>query len=307
MMPVNPILRGVALMVASQFVFLLNDALVKLASEELPMGEIIFLRGVVAVVLIGSLAFALGLHRRLGMLWHRLVAWRVIGEVTATFFYLASLIQMPIANVTIIFQAVPLSVTAGSALFLGERVGWRRWGAIVVGFIGVLIVVRPGVTGFDMFSLLVLASVLCASVRDLTTRALPAVTPTLLVTLATAIAVTVFGAALGLGEGWVQPSWTALFELAGAALLLSVGYFSLILALRVGEMSVTAVFRYVAVVFAIALGILIWGDVPDAFTLLGSAIIVGTGLYTLYRERLKRASGAPMTAATAATQPATGG
>jgi drug/metabolite transporter (DMT)-like permease len=190
---------------------------------------------------------------------------------------------------------------------MGERVGWRRWGAIVVGFIGVLIVVRPGVTGFDMFSLLVLASVLCASVRDLTTRALPAVTPALLVTLATAIAVTVFGAALGLGEGWVQPSWTALFELAGAALLLSVGYFSLILALRVGEMSVTAVFRYVAVVFAIALGILIWGDVPDAFTLLGSAIIVGTGLYTLYRERLKRASGAPMTAATAATQPATGG
>jgi drug/metabolite transporter (DMT)-like permease len=288
-------------MVAAQLAFILNDTLVKLVGDRLPMGEILFLRGAIAIALIAAAAFVLRLHRGLPLLLNRMAAWRIGGELGGTFFYLIALFQMPIANVVIIFQAVPLVVTAGAALFLSEPVGWRRWAAIVVGFIGVMIVVRPGLAGFDIYALAVLVSVLFVSMRDLTTRAMPAAVPTLLLTLATAAAITMMGALYGLSEDWVRPAPSDLVQLAGSAVFLSIGYGTSILAVRLGAMSVTASFRYVAVVFAIAMGFLVWGDVPDAVTLLGTLVIVGAGLYTLYRERRRRIPNAP--AASAATQP----
>jgi drug/metabolite transporter (DMT)-like permease len=279
------VLGGIAAMVASQLAFLFNDALVKLASVALPMGEILFIRGLFCASFVGGAVIALGLHRSIAQLWHRMPAFRSIGELGATYFYLAALFHMPIANVTIIFQAAPLAVAAGAALVLGEHVGWRRWAAIVVGFLGVLMVVRPGLSGFDVHGLLVLVSVLFVTMRDLTTRAMPAAIPTLVVSLATALTVTAMGAALGLTEDWVRPSPVRLLQLASAAGFLAVGYVSIIFAMRSGALSVTASFRYVAVVFAIALGYVIWGDLPDAMTIAGSVVIVGSGLYTLYRER----------------------
>jgi drug/metabolite transporter (DMT)-like permease len=132
--------------------------------------------------------------------------------------------------------------------------------------------------------------VLFVSLRDLATRALPRNVPTLLVTLTAAVAVTLMGALQGLTERWVWPGATVLLQLFAAAAFVSVGYFTIIAAMRVGDMSVTAPFRYVVVVFAIAIGFLVWGDVPDAMTLIGTAIIVGSGLYTLYRERRRRQS-----------------
>jgi drug/metabolite transporter (DMT)-like permease len=305
--PVDDVLRGITVMIGSQLVFLLNDTFVKLSSDTLPMGEIIFLRGLVAFALIGGLVFALGLHRKLAMLANRLVAFRVAGELGATAFYIVALIHMPIANVIIIFQAVPLVVTAGAALFLGEAVGWRRWAAIGVGFVGVLIVVRPGPSGFDIYALFVLASVLFVTMRDLTTGALPKAIPTLLVTLATAAAVTVMGGCLVAVEDWRVPAAGTLAELCAAAILLSIGYAAIILAMRLGHMSVTASFRYIAIVFAIISGYLVWGDVPDGLTILGSLIIVGTGLYTLYRERKRARAGGPLIAAPAAIDPPAGG
>jgi drug/metabolite transporter (DMT)-like permease len=233
--------------------------------------------------------------------------WRTTGELGGTFFYLAALFQMPIATATIIFQAVPLCATAGAALFLGEAVGWRRWAAISVGFFGVVIVIRPGLDSFDVAGLLVLASVFFVSLRDLATRALPAVVPTLLMTLVTAFAVTVMGLIFRLGEDWLMPSVNYLLRLSGAGLLLSIGYFTAIAAMRLGDMSVTAPFRYVAVVFAIVIGFLVWGDVPDGFTIVGSIIIIAAGLYTLYRERRMRRVGHPLIAAPAAIDPPTGG
>jgi drug/metabolite transporter (DMT)-like permease len=214
---------------------------------------------------------------------------------------------MPIASATIIFQAVPLTVTAGAALFLSERVGWRRWTAIVVGFLGVLIVVRPGLAGFDFAAILVLISVLFVSMRDLTTRSMPPIVPTLLVTLATAFSITIMGCLYGLAEDWVTPAAHDLMRLAGAGVFLSIGYAMGILAMRLGEMSLTASFRYVAVVLAIALGYLVWGDVPDTLTLVGSVIIVGAGLYTLYRENKVARAGQPLVTAQAAIDPPTGG
>lgn len=307
MKPASDVLKGIGAMVAAQLAFLLNDTLIKVTSETMPMGEIIFIRGLFAAAFVGCLVAALGLYRGLGLLAHRLVGWRIFGELGGTFFYLAALFQMPIANATIIFQAVPLTVTAGAALFLGEGVGWRRWAAIVVGFVGVVIVVRPGLSGFDFAAILVLISVLFVSMRDLTTRSMPPMVPTLLVTLATAIAITVMGALYGLTEDWIMPTGMDLLRLAGAAVLLAIGYATSILAMRLGEMSVTASFRYVAVVFAIALGFLVWGDIPDGMTLFGSVVIVATGLYTLYREQKVARAGRPLVTAPAAIDPPTGG
>lgn len=291
-------------MVASQLAFLLNDTLIKLAGDTLPMGEIIFLRGIFCTLLVGGAAVALGLHRQIALAAHRSVRWRVVGELGAAYFYILALLHMPIANVTIIFQAAPLTAVVGAALFLGEAVGWRRWAAISTGFVGVLLVVRPGFAGFDVYALLVLAAVLCVAFRDVWTRAMPSAIPTLLVTGVTAVAVTILGALLGLGEHWVAPGPRALLYLGGAAALVAAGYFLVIVAMRLGDMSVTAPFRYVAVVFAIALGFLVWGDVPDAVTLAGSAVIVATGIYTLYRERkVKGRAEAERNAAPAAVPP----
>lgn len=298
-------LRGITAMVVCQLAFLLNDTLNKLASESLPMGEIIFIRGLCATTLVATIVFALGLHRKLPLLWNRLVGVRVIGELGGTFFFLLPLFHMPIGNVMIIFQAVPLTVTAGAALFFGEAVGWRRWTAVALGFVGVVIVVRPGLAGFDAYGLLVLVSVLFVAFRDLATRAMPLVIPTLCLTLATAAGVTVMGGLMSFGEDWVVPSVTVSTQVAGASVLLTIGYVTSIIAMRNGDMSLTASFRYVGVVFAIAAGYLVWGDVPDLPTLAGSLVIVAAGLYTLYREH-KVARGRPLITAPAAIDSATG-
>ena len=289
----SPALRGIAAMAASQFAFITNDTLIKLASDRLPFGEIVFLRGAFATLLIGTLCVSTGQHREIGRLVRPAVGLRTLGELGGTLFYLIALFKMPIANVTIIFQATPLTATAGAALILGEAVGWRRWTAIVVGFLGVMLVVRPGLDGFDANGLYVLVAVLFVSLRDLSTRAMPTAVPTALLTLVTAVAVTCMGGAIGLSESWVMPGRIEWLQLAAAALFLSVGYFLIIAAMRIGEMSVTAPFRYVVVAFAIAIGFFVWGDVPDWLTLFGTAIIVGTGLYTFYREAsVKGAKGA---------------
>jgi S-adenosylmethionine uptake transporter len=150
-------------------------------------------------------------------------------------------------------------------------------------------------------------SVLFVSMRDLTTRSMPPTIPTLLVTLATATAIAIVGALYGLTEEWVRPTSADLLRLAGAAVFLAIGYATSILAMRLGEMSVTASFRYVAVVFAIVIGYLVWRDVPDTLTLFGALIIVGAGLYTLYREHKVARGGQRLVTAPAAIDPATGG
>jgi drug/metabolite transporter (DMT)-like permease len=300
-------LRGITAMVAAQLVFLLNDVLNKLASERLPMGEIIFIRGMCATLLVSCIVFALGLHRQLPLLRHRLVAGRVLGELGGTFFFLVALFHMPIGNAMIIFQAVPLMVTAGAAVFFREMVGWRRWTAVGVGFLGVVIVVRPGLSGFDIFGVLVLISVLFVAFRDLATRAMPSGIPTLCLTLVTAAAVTTMGGLMGLTEEWVLPAAGDLAKVSGASVLLSAGYVTSILAMRNGDMSVTASFRYVAVVFAVAAGFLVWGDVPDTATIVGSFVIIGAGLYTLYREQKVARAGRPLIAAPASIDSSTRG
>lgn len=275
-------------MAAAMAGFTMNDAITKAVSSEMNFGEIMLVRGVVAIALIATLAWHQGAVRPLRTLVMKPVALRVVGEVLGTVTFLAAIVHLPLANTAAIFQALPLAVTLGAALMFGEPVGWRRWLAIIAGFIGVLIIVRPGVEGFSQFSLFALVSVFFCAVRDLATRRIPAQVPSLFITLVTTVTVTVAGAAIivPLG-GWTQPSPRALGLLTLAAVLLLIGYQCVIMALRTGDISAVAPFRYSALLWAMLLGYLVFGDVPDAMMVTGASIIVLSGLYAFYRERIR--------------------
>jgi len=284
----SPNLRGSLLMAAAMAGFTMNDAITKTVTSEMNFGEVILLRGLFAVVLIAALAYHQRAIRPLRTLMMKSVALRVAGEVGGTLSFLAAIVHLPLANTSAIFQALPLAITLGAALIFGEPVGWRRWLAIVAGFIGVLIIVRPGLDGFNQFSLLALVSVVFCAVRDLATKRIPADIPSLFITLLTTITVTVAGALVlfPLG-GWTPPSSRSIGLLALAAVLLLIGYQCVIMALRVGDISAVAPFRYSALLWALLLGYLVFGDVPDALMVTGASIIVLSGLYAFYRERIR--------------------
>jgi drug/metabolite transporter (DMT)-like permease len=269
--------------------FTMNDTITKAVSSEMNFGQVMLVRGLFAIALVAALAWHQRAVRPLRTLMMKPVALRVAGEVGGTVSFLAAIVHLPLANTAAIFQALPLAITLGAALLFGEPVGWRRWLAIMAGFVGVLIIVRPGVEGFNQFSLLALVSVIFCAVRDLATRRIPAPIPSLFITLLTTVTVTTTGAVIltPLG-GWTPPSGRALGLLALAAVLLLIGYQCVIMALRSGDISAVAPFRYSALLWAMLLGYLVFGDVPDAMMITGASIIVLSGLYAFYRER-KRA------------------
>lgn len=280
-------MRAALFMTLSMAGFTLNDAITKHAAEAMNMGQVMFLRGVFATLFVAALAWHQGALANLRLALNPMVLIRVAGETLATVMFLIALAQLPIANVSAVLQALPLAVTMGAALIFGETVGWRRWLSIAVGFAGVAIIVRPGVDGFSLYSLVALVCVGFCTMRDLSTKRIPEEIPTLLISTATAFAVALCGAILiqPMG-GWRNPGAPDLVLLAFAAVLLLVGYQFIILSLRAGDISFVAPFRYTALLFSIALGFLFFGDVPDLPMILGSAIIVASGLYMLYREQV---------------------
>jgi drug/metabolite transporter (DMT)-like permease len=284
----SPNLRGALFMSVSMAGFTANDAITKLVSESMNMAQIMLVRGFFATMLIGLLALGQGALRNPRLAAHPLVALRVAGELCATVAFLMALSRLPLANVSAVLQALPLAVTMGAAMFLGERVGWRRWLAITAGFVGVLIIVRPGFEGFNAFSLLALLCVGFCAIRDIATKNIPHHIPNLLISTATAAGVTIAGAVLVQPfGGWTPMSGDHIGMIAAAAVLLVIGYHFIIMSLRVGDISYIAPFRYTALLWAIVLGMLMFGDYPDWAMLTGATIIVASGLYTLYRERVR--------------------
>lgn len=268
--------------------FTVNDTMTKLASASINMGEVMVIRGLFATSLVAAIAWRRGALARPSQVLHPMVAIRVAAEVFATICFLMALSHLPLANVSAVLQALPLAVTMGAALVLSEPVGWRRWISIAVGFAGVMIIIRPGFDGFSVYSVWALACVIFCAVRDLATKRVPTEIPSFLVSTATAAGVTVFGAVLinPLG-GWVSPSGSTVGMLAMAAVMLVVGYQFIIMAMREGEIAFVAPFRYTALLWAILFGYLIFRDVPDTGMIVGSVVIVGSGLYMLYRERVR--------------------
>ena len=223
--------------------------------------------------------------RALAPVDRRATAIRVAAEVGVTTCFLSALFSMPLANATAIMQTSPLMLTFAAALFLRETVGWRRWAAVAAGFSGVLMIVRPGAEGFGLPALYALSAVCFVVVRDLATKRLSPATPSLFITLTTAISIICLGALVTASGSWTPIAAASVAVMAGSACFLFVGYLCSVLTMRVGEMSFVSPFRYTILIWALILGYAVFGDIPDGLTLTGAAIIVVAGLLTFYRER----------------------
>ncbi len=281
---------GAILMMVSTACFTINDTFLKATDGDVPLFQLLFLRGVLATAFIGAVAWMrVAFSARLSRQDWGLIALRSLSEFAAAYFFVTALLHMPLANVTAILQILPLAVTLGSALFFGERVGWRRMAAIAVGFCGMLMIVRPGSDGFSLWSIYALAAVACVTARDLSTRRMSAQAPTWLITFSASCAVMILSGGASLTSAWapITPHLAAL--ILGSALFIVGGYFFSVQVMRQGDISFTASFRYSGLLWALVLGWLVFGDWPDTMTLLGGGVIVATGLFTLYRERVKLA------------------
>ena len=274
-------------MIFSTLAFVLNDGLMKIILIELSVYQAIFLRGMITIPIMSIMALRTGgIFFKSSRRDKKIILARVAAEVLATFCFLTALRHMPLGNVTAILQAVPLFVTIAAVLFLNDTLGWRRWIAVTAGFCGVLVIARPGLEGFSIYSLWALGAVICVTVREIATRQLSEDIPSLPVALMTAIAICGFGAINLTRQNWVALEATHLGYLTVAGIAIVGGYLFSVMAVRIGDISFVSQFRYTGMIWAVALGFLLFGDRPDLATILGAIIIIIAGLYSLHRERI---------------------
>jgi drug/metabolite transporter (DMT)-like permease len=275
-------------MVLGMTAFIGNDALIKAVGERLPAAQMLVVRGVMAITLIVLVARHLGALARIRDILDRWVLLRASFEGLGTFLYLAALFHLPLGNVTAINQSSPLFVAVLAMLFLKERVGAGRWLAIATGFAGVLLVIQPGLAGFNGYAWLCLIATLIYAFRDLLTRKVPPATPSILITLATAGVVWLMAGGVLLVQGWTPMQARDVGLLAIASVLLSTGYYASIAAMRHAELSVVAPFRYVGLLWAVLLGWVVWGDIPNAPAWAGIALLIAAGLAMIRQQRAGR-------------------
>jgi drug/metabolite transporter (DMT)-like permease len=281
--------RGGLFMIAAMAGFAIEDMFLKTAAQQVPVGQILMIFGTGGAIGFAILAKRQGARLLNPEILSRAILMRALFEVMGRLFFTLALALTPLSSVSAILQATPLVVVAGAALFFGEKVGWRRWSAIAAGFIGVLIVLRPGMDGFTPLSVLALLGMLGFAGRDLATRAAPKTLSNLtLGVYGFAVLVPTGAALLAWTGGAVVPDARAGFALATGTLVGIAAYFALTVAMRTGEVSLVTPFRYTRLLFALILSVLVFAERPDAATLLGSAIIVGSGIYTLLRGRKAR-------------------
>lgn len=282
-------LRGALYMSLSMFAFTVNDTIMKAVTQSLPLYQTIALRGLIAIIGMALIARMTGqLRFDISRADLRLISIRSLADVVATVLFLTALQHMPLANLSAILQAMPLAVTLGAALWFKDHIGWRRMTAIIIGFLGVVIIISPGSEGFDSWSLLGLASVLAVVVRDLSVRPLSRQVPSIMVALGAGVAVFAMGVIGALFQGWQTPSAFQAGQILAAGGMLTVGYLSSVMAMRVGDIGFVAPFRYSSLLWAILLGWLVFANLPPLHALIGAAIVVSTGIYTLLRERKLR-------------------
>ncbi len=286
-------LRGAALMVGAMACFALEDGLIKALSGTFPAAQIIWMLG-----LGGSLAFVGWLIATGQTVWspHYLrpqVLLRSGFEVAGTLCFVSALALIPLATASAVIQATPLVVAMGAAVFLGARVGWRRWLAIGVGFAGVLIILRPGSAAFDPATLLAVGGMLGLAARDLVTRTMPGIVSGARLSLHAFASLVPAGLLLQFltGASWVIPDAAQIGILAVAVAVGMVGYLAIVGATRLGDISVVSSFRYSRMLFALIVGMVAFGERPDALMIVGVVIVIGSGVFTLLREaRLRAAS-----------------
>lgn len=282
-------------MCASMFGYVVNDAFIKWVAEDLPLFQSIFLRGCGILVLLMAIVRVRGATITREVFATRPLQLRVAMEAIGTVFYLLALTQVPLASLSAILQLVPIAVTFAAARLLRERVSAVRVASVVAGFLGVLLIIRPGSDDFSPWFLGGLATVAIVIVRELATRNISTDIPGSVAALFTGIVIAAMGLIVSLFQGWESPEPIQLVALGAASCFLALGYVGSINAVRVGDISFTAPFRYSILVFAIILQIVIFRDVPDAMTFVGAAIITAAGIVALRFDASPRELTAPDT------------
>lgn len=280
-------LRAAGFMTLSTVFFSFNDATMKLLSAEMPMLQAMAIRGALVSIALAVLAHRSGAFARWTSLADPMVLGRSTFETIGSFAFMLSLPHIPLASAIALNMATPLCMLPLAAVVLGERYGWRRIAAIFVGFSGVLLVLQPTTAGVDPWLLLSFASSLFFAMRDVTTRRISREIPTSLVALAMASIVTVTTGVTSLYDGWVVIELRHWALLAVAAVMVGFGYTLVVKAMRQGEVSLTGAFRYSALLWATALGWILWREIPSMTAWMGIALILGAGLYVLHRERVR--------------------
>ena len=273
---------GIAWMILGMSAFIGNDAIMKAVGERLPAAQMIVVRGAMAIALMLLVAARMGALDRIRDVARGWVLLRASCEGVGTVLYLAALFHLPLANITAINLSSPLFIVVLAKVFLQERVDRARWLAIALGFAGVLLVVQPAADGFNIYAWLCLLATLIYAFRDLLTRKISSATPSILVTLATAGVVWLMAAVVMAFQGWMPMQGRELGWLSLSSLLVSTGYYALIAAMRHGEMTVIAPFRYVGLLWAVLLGYFVWGTLPNAMGWCGIALLIGAGLYSCF-------------------------
>jgi drug/metabolite transporter (DMT)-like permease len=281
--------RGIAAMLLAMAFFVVQDTLVKLTTSAWPPGQVLTVRGCFAMTVAFTMAMALGHRGDLALLRRKPVLIRSCFETGAAFSFIIALAALPIADITAILLVTPLLITAGSAVFLKEAVGWRRWMAVWVGLVGMLLVVQPGANPVGWAAGFALASAAFVATRDLYTRRIAAELPSPILALGAAIGSTGAGALLSTMSPWVTWNWSIAGLLALASLFLVAANYCVIHAFRSAETSLVSPFRYTVIVWAALAGWVVFGEVPNPLAAAGIALIIASGLYMLHRERVRRA------------------
>lgn len=285
--------KGIVAMCLAMGLFIANDALVKYVSASLPAAQLIFIRGLFATSLLLAAALAMGALRPRTLaqdgawtqLTQRPVLLRAALDALATMAYLTSLFHLPIGNASAINMASPVFIAVYAAIVWRERVGPARWLAIAGGFLGVLLIVQPAAEAFNAWSLMCLFATLLHTGRDLITRTIALTVPSILITLTTSIAVLLLTGPWSLVQGWQPVDGTQLSLLAAASVFLSAAYYLVIVGMRHGDLSLVAPFRYTALIYALLLGWLVWGDVPNPMAWSGIVLLVVAGVFMLRAGR----------------------
>ncbi len=280
--------HGILLVVAAMAAFTLEDMFIKrLSGGGMPVGQILILLGLGSAAIFALMARIEGSRISARAAWQRPFLWRALFEAGAAMAFVTALSRVEISVVAAVFQATPLAITAGAAIFLGEEVGWRRWSAIGAGFCGVLMIIRPGLEGFQPAALFVLISVACVAARDLITRRIDLAVASSVVSFQGFAALVPAGMVLVLSGGEARAALTVadVAMLSGAVIFGALGYYCIVRAMRIGEAAVVTPFRYSRLLFSLIIGALVFGERPDAITLTGAALIIVSGLYTFLRER----------------------
>lgn len=280
-------LNGILFIIAAMAAFTLEDMFIKRLSGDVPVGQILMLLGLGSGTVFAAAAVYRGDNLFAPAAWRGAAILRTLSEAVGAVAFATALSLVDISTVAAVFQALPLVITMGAALFLGEQVGWRRWSAICVGFVGVLMIVRPGLAGFNPSVILVLVAVLAIAARDLLTRMVDSSVSSAVVSFQAFASVIVAGGLLQVFTG-AEP--TALDGrqvgmMLGGIVFGVAGYYAIVTATRIGDASAITPFRYSRLLFSILVGVLVFGERPDVMTLGGAALIIVSGLYTFVRER----------------------